>query len=313
MAIDSGTVGHATERRSVCLIGEASVTFAGKEQRKPCDTSTGRLVNGQRTNRVVNDWVTHWACTAGRLVWFTMSDSHEHAHAHSHMVHRHRDVAGGSARAAVFGISDGLVSNVALILGVAAAGTDASNVIVAGTAGLLAGAFSMAAGEYVSMKAQAELVERELDIERRSIAQQPHAETNELAAIYRDRGIDPEHAATMAEAVMADPEIALEVHAREELGVDPADTGDPVGAAVSSFVAFGLGAVLPLLPWFFVEGNAGVVLSTIIGLLAAGAVGVALSYFTERSAVRTAARQIGWAALACSVTWIIGSWLGAVV
>lgn len=241
-----------------------------------------------------------------------MSDVGEH-HAHTHMVHRHRDVAGGAARAAVFGISDGLVSNVALILGVAAASTDASSVVVAGTAGLLAGAFSMAAGEYVSVKAQAELVERELEIERQSIARQPQAETDELAAIYRHRGIDAEHAATMAEAVMADPDVALEVHAREELGVDPAETGNPTEAAASSFVAFALGAILPLLPWFFIEGNSAVILSTVIGLVAAGGVGVALAYFTERSAIRTAARQIGWATLACAVTWIIGSWLGAVV
>lgn len=242
-----------------------------------------------------------------------MSETGEHAHAHAHMVHRHRDVAGGSARAAVFGVSDGLVSNVALILGVAAAGTDSGDVIVAGTAGLLAGAFSMAAGEYVSMKAQAELVERELEIERRSLRDQPAAETNELATIYRQRGIEHDHATTMAEAVMSDPEIALEVHAREELGIDPADTGDPVAAAVSSFLAFAVGAVLPLLPWFFTDGDLGTILSSIIGVIAAGSVGVALSYFTERSAIRTAARQIGWAVLACSVTWIIGSWLGAVV
>lgn len=242
-----------------------------------------------------------------------MSDADAHHHSHNHMVHRHRDVAGGSARAAVFGISDGLVSNVALILGVAAASPDGSSVVVAGTAGLLAGAFSMAAGEYVSMKAQAELVERELDIERRSIAQQPEAETNELAAIYRERGIDAAHATTMAEAVMADPEVALEVHAREELGVDPDDIGDPGAAAASSFVAFAVGAVLPLLPWFFTDGNAAVLMSAFIGLLAAGAVGVGLAYFTERSPFRTAARQMGWATLACAVTWIIGSWLGAVV
>ena len=237
----------------------------------------------------------------------------EHSHVHAHMVHRHRDVGGGSARAAVFGVSDGLVSNVALILGVAASGTEASNVIVAGTAGLLAGAFSMAAGEYVSMKAQSELVERELDIERRSIREQPQAEIQELAAIYRNRGIQSDHATSMAEAVMEDPEVALEVHAREELGVDPSDTGDPVGAAISSFVAFGLGAVLPLLPWFFTDGDRGVVISALIGLFTAGLVGVALAYFTERSAVRTAARQIAWATLACGVTWIIGGWLGTVV
>ena len=159
-----------------------------------------------------------------------MADDHHHEHGdqpHSHMVHHHRDVQGGAERAAVFGVSDGLVSNVALILGVSAAAQSGSSVLIAGLSGLLAGAASMAAGEYVSMKAQAELVERELEIERRSIEEQPQAETEELAAIYRDRGIGAAHATSMAEAVMADPEVALEVHAREELGVDPDDTGDP--------------------------------------------------------------------------------------
>ena len=115
----------------------------------------------------------------------------------------------------------------------------------------------MAAGEYVSMKAQAELVERELEIERRSIERQPEAETRELAAIYRARGLDADLATEMAEAVMDDPEVALEVHAREELGVDPDETGNAVGAAVSSFIAFSIGAIIPLLPWFFDEGNDG--------------------------------------------------------
>ena len=238
---------------------------------------------------------------------------HSHDHAASHMVHRHRSVTGGTARAAVFGISDGLVSNVALILGVAAAESNRSNVLVAGVAGLLAGAASMAAGEYVSMKAQAELVERELEIERRSLADQPQAETNELAAIYRQRGLDEKQARAMAEAVMVDPEVALEVHAREELGVDPEETGDAVGAAVSSFIAFAVGAIVPLIPWFFAGGTVAVVLSAIIGFVAATAVGVALAVFTERSKFRTAARQVGWAVAACVATSLIGSLLGAVV
>lgn len=250
-----------------------------------------------------------------------MSDEvieHEHEHdpddhRHAHMVHRHRDVTGGAARATVFGVSDGLVSNVALILGVAAAASDRSSVLVAGVAGLLAGAASMAAGEYVSMKAQAELVERELAIERRSLARQPDAETRELAAIYRSRGLSEERAREMAEAVMLDPEVALEVHAREELGVDPDETGNAVAAAVSSFLAFAIGAMIPLFPWFFAEGNAAVVASALLGLLAATVVGVVLATFTERSKFRTALRQVSWAVAACVVTWLIGSWLGSVV
>ena len=244
-----------------------------------------------------------------------LEHAHEHdgEHSHRHMVHRHRDVTGGTARAAVFGVSDGLVSNVALILGVAAAASDRSNVLVAGVAGLLAGAASMAAGEYVSMKAQTELVERELEIERLSLERQPVAETNELAAIYRQRGLDAGQAMEMAEAVMVDPEVALEVHAREELGVDPDETGNPVGAAISSFIAFAIGALVPLAPWFFVEGNGAIIASAVLGLVAAALVGITLARFTERSALRTAGRQVGWAIAACAVTWVIGSWLGAVV
>jgi VIT1/CCC1 family predicted Fe2+/Mn2+ transporter len=229
------------------------------------------------------------------------------------MVHHHRDVQGGAARAAVFGISDGLVSNVGLILGVAAAATDGSTVIIAGIAGLLAGAVSMAAGEYVSVKAEAELVERELAIERESLANDPEEETQELASIYISRGIDPEKAYDMANTLMADPEIALEVHAREELGVDPDSVGDPIGAAVSSFGAFTVGAVLPLIPWFFAEGTAAIVASVIIGVVAALGVGATLAHFTERSKPRTALRQACIAAVACAVTWLIGSLVGTVV
>lgn len=229
------------------------------------------------------------------------------------MVHHHRDVQGGTARAAVFGVSDGLVSNVGLILGVAAADPKASTVIVAGVAGLLAGAVSMAAGEYVSVKAEAELVERELDIERQSLAEDPQEETEELASIYIARGLDPEQARDLAGAVMADPDIALEVHAREELGVDPDSVGDPIGAAVSSFGAFTIGAILPLIPWFLTEGWGAVIASVVIGLVAAAAVGAGLAHFTERSKVRTAGRQVLIAGLACAVTYAIGSVVGVAV
>ena len=239
--------------------------------------------------------------------------NHEGTHGQRQMVHRHRDVTGGTARATVFGVSDGLVSNVALILGVAAAASDRSNVLVAGVAGLLAGAASMAAGEYVSMRAQSELVERELEIERRSLNLQPEAETRELASIYQQRGLDADRAEELAEAVMVDPHVALEVHAREELGVNPADTGNPVAAALSSFVSFGVGALVPLIPWFFMEGTAAIIVSAIVGFFAAAAVGMILARFTERSYFRTALRQVTWAVVACSATFAIGSWLGAVV
>lgn len=229
------------------------------------------------------------------------------------MVHRHRDVQGGAARAAVFGISDGLVSNVALILGIAGASTDPTFVRVAGVSGLLAGAISMAAGEYVSLRAQAELVERELEIERRSIAENPEAETAELAAIYRERGLDPDHADQVAEGLMADPEVALDVHAREELGVNPAQLGNPMVASASSFGSFALGAFVPLVPWLGGGGNNAVWASVILGLSVAALVGVVLARLTERSVVRTVARQLLVVGGACGATYLIGTALGTSV
>lgn len=227
-----------------------------------------------------------------------------------HLVHSHRDVQGGTARAAVFGVSDGLVSNVALILGIAGASTEGSLVRLAGLSGLLAGAISMAAGEWVSVRAQNELIERELEIERRSLAENPELEKRELAAIYRHRGVDPDHAERIAEVIMADPEIALGVHAREELGVDPGGIGRPLVAAVASFWAFSIGALTPLVPWFFTEGSGAMIASVMIGMIGAAIVGVALAIFTERSAVRTAIRQVLVAAGACTATYLIGKALG---
>ena len=229
------------------------------------------------------------------------------------MVHRHRDVQGGAARAAVFGVSDGLVSNVALILGIAGASTDPTFVRVAGVSGLLAGAISMAAGEYVSLRAQAELVERELEIERRSIAENPEAETAELAAIYRERGLDPDHADQVAEGLMADPEVALDVHAREELGVNPAQLGNPMVASASSFGSFALGAFVPLVPWLGGGGNNAVWASVILGLSVAALVGAVLARLTERSVVRTVARQLLVVGGACGATYLIGTALGTSV
>ena len=195
--------------------------------------------------------------------------------------------------------------------------SDATNLATraedAGVSGLLAGAASMAAGEYVSMKAQNELIERELRIERESLATNPQSELRELQSIYAMRGLDQDKARELAEAVHEDPEVALEVHAREELGVDPDDIGDPIGAAVSSFVAFAVGAILPLIPWLLTDGGVATVASVVVGLVAAAIVGVVLARFTERSPVRTALRQVSWAAGACVITYGIGSLLGTTV
>jgi VIT1/CCC1 family predicted Fe2+/Mn2+ transporter len=227
------------------------------------------------------------------------------------MEHHHRDIRGGTARAAVFGISDGLVSNVSLVLGVAAGSHYAQGPVrLAGLAGLIAGAVSMAIGEYVSMTAQAELFQRELDLERREIKRVPEAERRELAHIYRSRGVDADTADTLASEMMRDPEVALETHAREELGIDPNALGSPVGAAASSFVAFAIGALIPLLPWFFGGGRSYVVVSVVLGAIAAFAVGAALARFTGRSVIWSASRQLLLSGAAAAITWGIGSAVG---
>jgi VIT1/CCC1 family predicted Fe2+/Mn2+ transporter len=224
--------------------------------------------------------------------------------------HHHRNVQGGAARAAVFGVSDGLVSNVALILGVAAANPAPGVVRLAGLAGLLSGAFSMAAGEWISMTAQSELLERELEMEKLELKRHPESERHELAAIYRSRGIDAEAAEHLASEMMRDPEVALETHAREELGIDPASLGSPGAAAVSSFLAFAAGALLPLTPWLFASGGGAIAASVVLGIVAALSVGAALAGFTGRSVVRSALRQLLWSAVPAAVTYGIGSAVG---
>ena len=226
--------------------------------------------------------------------------------------HHHRDIQAGAARAAVFGISDGLVSNVSLVLGVAAANPAPGYVRLAGLSGLIAGAFSMAAGEYLSMRAQSELLEAELDMERVEIQRRPEKERRELAAIYRSRGIDEGTADDLATQMMRDPELALETHAREELGIDPASLGSPIKASLSSFVAFAIGAIIPLFPWLFAHGTAAKVATVILGAAAAVTVGALLSRFTGRPALRSALRQLLFAGVPAGITYLVGSVVGVV-
>lgn len=226
--------------------------------------------------------------------------------------HHHRDIQAGAARAAVFGISDGLVSNVSLVLGVAAANPAPGYVRLAGLSGLIAGAFSMAAGEYLSMRAQAELFEAELTMERVEIERRPETERRELVAIYRSRGIDKDTAEDLATQMMRNPDLALETHAREELGIDPASLGSPMKASASSFVAFAIGALIPLFPWLFAHGTAAKVTTCVLGGLAAVTVGILLSRFTGRSSVRSAGRQLLFAGVPAAITYTVGSAVGVV-
>jgi VIT1/CCC1 family predicted Fe2+/Mn2+ transporter len=227
-----------------------------------------------------------------------------------HPEHHHRDVQGGSARAAVFGVSDGLVSNMGLILGVAGADPVPGVVRVAGLAGLVAGAISMAAGEYNSMRVQSELLARELRLEAHEIESRPQHEADELSRAYEARGLSPEQAHDVAEALMRDPAAALEVHAREELGIDPANLGSPWGAAASSFGAFAVGAVVPLAPWFVAHGAAATVASLVLGVVAALVVGALVARSTGRPPARVMARQALFTIVPAGVTYAIGTALG---
>lgn len=220
----------------------------------------------------------------------------------------HRDVTGGWMRPAVFGVMDGLVSNTALIAGVAGGGAAPRTVALAGLAGLVAGAFSMATGEYVSVASQAELTRAEIEVEKTELARNPVAEQAELAAIYRQRGVDAATAAEVARQLSLDPEQAWRVHAREELGVDPDDLPSPWTAAGSSFAAFTVGALVPLLPYLL--GVTSLLIPVLLALLALFAAGALVSRFTDRTALYSGGRQLVLGGAAAAMTYAIGSAVG---
>jgi VIT1/CCC1 family predicted Fe2+/Mn2+ transporter len=224
---------------------------------------------------------------------------------------RHRNVAtGGNLRAAVFGVNDGLVSNCSLILGVAGATASSSVILFTGIAGLLAGAFSMAAGEWVSVRSQREMFEHQIGLERKELAEYPAEEAQELALIYEARGLPPDEAAALATSTIADPARALDTLAREELGLNPDELGSPWGAAAASFLSFAAGALIPLAPFLVLQGGAA--LGTSIGVTAVAlfAVGATISLFTGRSALRDGLRMLAIGALAGALTYSIGRLLG---
>jgi VIT1/CCC1 family predicted Fe2+/Mn2+ transporter len=227
---------------------------------------------------------------------------------------RHRGYGGGNLRAAVFGVNDGLVSNASLIMGVAGASSGADAVVTAGVAGLLAGALSMAAGEYVSMRSQREMFEYQIGLERDELAEYPEEEAEELALIYAARGMDLEEARRMTRALVKNPDAALDALAREELGLNPDDLGSPWGAAVFSFLAFAAGALLPLASFLFgLPLERAIVLAALVTAVALFGVGAALSLFTGRRAVSGGLRMVLIGRGAGVVTWLIGSLLGAAI
>jgi VIT1/CCC1 family predicted Fe2+/Mn2+ transporter len=216
----------------------------------------------------------------------------------------------GTLRAAVFGINDGLVSNLALVMGFAGATTDNGLIVLAGVAGLLAGAFSMAAGEYISMQSQKELFERQIELEREELRFMPEKEREELAALYRTKGLSEEEAEMVSKRLMQDPESALDTKIREELGLDPDELGSPWGAAGSSFAAFALGAFIPLLPFLLLSGTIAIVISATLAVASLFVVGALVSLLTGRGLLYSGVRQSLIGGGTALFTFIVGSILG---
>jgi vacuolar iron transporter family protein len=227
----------------------------------------------------------------------------------------HGSASGGSGtlRAAIFGVNDGLVSNTSLVMGVAGADVGNSYVLLAGIAGLLAGAFSMAAGEWISMQSQRELFERQIALERDELAENPEEERQELALIYQAKGVPRADAERLAASLMRDPDVALDTLAREELGLDPDELGSPWGAALSSFVAFSAGAVIPVVPYLLFSGVTAFVVAVVLAAAALFAVGAGVSLLTGRGLLFSGLRMMAIGALAAGVTYLVGMAIGVTV
>ena len=228
--------------------------------------------------------------------------------AEHHGDHTHRDVSGGALRAATFGARDGLVTNIALIAGVGGGGADRHTIILTGMAGLVAGAFSMALGEFSSVQTQNDAVASEVAVERVELARHPNAEQAELVDTYLKMGLTQETAEAVAREVHADPELALRVHVAQELGVNPDDQPSPWTAAVSSFLCFALGGILPLIP--FLLGSAPLMLGLLVGAVGLFVVGAVTSRFTGRPWWLAGTRQLLFGAIAAGATYLVGSLIG---
>ena len=217
---------------------------------------------------------------------------------------------GGGLRAAVFGVNDGLVSNFSLVMGFAGAEAKPEYILLAGVAGLLAGSFSMAAGEYLSVSAQRELFEQQITMEKQELEMSPKEEEEELALIYQAKGIPDDQARSLARRIISNPKTAIDTLAREELGLDPTELGSPWTAAGSSFVAFVIGAFVPVLPYLFTHGTKAWIASGLFSCLALFGVGALISIFTARGPVVSGLRMLGIGLLASGITYGVGWLLG---
>jgi VIT1/CCC1 family predicted Fe2+/Mn2+ transporter len=224
---------------------------------------------------------------------------------------RHRTAGGNAMRAAVLGANDGLVSNFSLVMGVAGASLSSSTILLTGLAGLLAGAISMALGEWISVQSSRELYEKQIRIEKEEIAQSPEEEAEELALIYQARGLEEKPARQLATQIMSNRETALATLSREELGIDPEELGGSAWeAAITSFLLFALGAIIPVIPYFFLSGMQAVALSALFSAAGLFAIGAAITLFTGRPVWQSGLRQVLFGMAAAAVTYLIGRLIG---
>jgi vacuolar iron transporter family protein len=225
----------------------------------------------------------------------------------------HMTASGGGLRAAVFGVNDGLLSNFSLVMGFAGAEAKPEYIILAGVAGLLAGSFSMAAGEYVSVSAQREVFEQQIAIEKEELEMSPKEEEEELSLIYQAKGIPEQEASRLAQRIIQNPKTAIDTLAREELGLDPTGLGSPWTAAMSSFFAFVIGAFVPVAPYLLTAGNKAWIASASLSFCALFAVGALLSVFTARGPLLSGARMLGIGLLVSAITYSVGWLFGVTV
>jgi len=224
---------------------------------------------------------------------------------------RHRAAGGNALRAGVLGANDGLVSVFSLVMGVAGAGVSSREVLLTGIAGLLAGALSMALGEWLSVQSSRELYQHQIGIEKRELEQMPEEEMAELALIYQAKGVAPDEARRLAERLLSDEATALDTLAREELSIDPGELGGSAWeAAITSFILFAVGAIIPVFPYIFWSGTTGIVISAAMSALGLFAIGAAITLMTGRSPLLSGLRQVGFGMAAAAITFGVGRLVG---
>lgn len=222
--------------------------------------------------------------------------------------HEHADVSGGRVRAATFGAMDGLVTNISLVAGVGGAGASSHTIVLSGVAGLIAGAFSMALGEFTSVSTQNEQLDAEVAVERNEIEKNPHGELDELIDMLTDMGMTESTATTAANEIHADPEGAVNVHITHELGVAPSDKPSPWVAAISSFIMFAIGGIVPLIPYLL--GFSSLILGLSVGAVGLLIAGGVAAYVTRHPIVRGAVRQLCFGVIAAGATYLVGLAIG---